>query len=133
MVRDPVGSRIVRAACSRYPHGLKMPNGRDPRLNSNLPIYALICAVAFFALAVAALAVVDLDDNTTPGLLMLVGLVVTTVPSLVAAAFSERAARDIRNGTVTQKVKDALQELGYVGGDSTEERNVTERDRRQDF
>jgi hypothetical protein len=45
-------------------------------------------------------------------------VVAATVPSLLAAAFAERASRDIRNGTVTEKAREgaveALQETGVV-------------------
>jgi hypothetical protein len=44
----------------------------------------------------------------------MVGLIVTTVPSLIAAGFAERASRDIRNGVVKDKVADALEETGVA-------------------
>lgn len=49
---------------------------------------------------------------------MLLALAASTVPSFVAAGYAERASRDVRNGTVTEKAKEgaleAIEEKGVV-------------------
>lgn len=80
----------------------------------NLPVWSLGSAVILVAMAIVGLGIIDLDENSSPIFLMIVGLIVTTVPSLISAAYSERISRDIRNGTVTEKVKDALDEKGVT-------------------
>jgi uncharacterized membrane protein len=87
-------------------------SGQTPRPGShvNLPLYSLLTAGFLVALAVIALIFVKADNNTTPVLISIVGLIATTVPSLIAAAYAERTNRDIRNGVVEEKVKSATKE-----------------------
>lgn len=89
------------------------------RRRDNVPFLALGSAAVFLAFGVLALVFVDTSDTDKgTNLAVVIGLVVTTVPSLVAAAFAERASRDIRNGTVTAKAKEgtrqALDETGVT-------------------
>jgi hypothetical protein len=78
---------------------------------SNTPRIALITAAVLIGGAVATFAVVQDSEG-------LAIVVASTVPSLLAAAFAERASRDIRNGTVTEKAREgaveALQDTGVV-------------------
>lgn len=82
---------------------------------SKIPLYALAATVVFIAAAVL-LILFSPPDNENTGLF--IALIVTTVPSLVAAFASERASRDIRNGLVEHKAKEgakqALQETGVA-------------------
>lgn len=93
---------------------------RKPREdNSNVPKNAPIFAMVSAALMLVGGVVVVLSGNggKNDGSL-LVGLVVTTIPSLIAAAFAERTSRDVRNGTVTEKARQgthkALAEAGVT-------------------
>jgi hypothetical protein len=94
-------------------------NNVAPR--TNLPVISIIAAVSLVGLAIVALIFVHLDDRTTPVFLSVIGLIVTTVPSLIAAAYAERVSKDVRNGVVEDKVrtatKDALAEHGVVTRD----------------
>ncbi len=78
----------------------------------NTPLFSLAAAVAFFALVVCLVIFTDPEDKEF--VVLLIGLCVTTVPSLIASAFSERASRDIRNGVVTAKVEQALENTGVT-------------------
>ena len=68
--------------------------------------------------AVVGVALVDLDRNSTPIFVSIVGLIATSVPALIAAAFAERSSHDIRNGVVEEKAKrgthKALEEAGVT-------------------
>lgn len=80
----------------------------------NAPHYTLGAGVLL--VVVALFAAMATDDRDT--LRTLLGLIVTTVPSLLAAGYAERASRDIRNGTVTEKARQgtvaAMEEVGVV-------------------
>lgn len=76
-----------------------------PIKGGNLPIYSLIAAVLFVGLAVVALVFVPQDDQRMTQVVLLIGLVVSTVPSLIAAAFSERVSRDVRNGVAAEQAR----------------------------
>ncbi len=77
---------------------------------SKMPIYALSAAFGMLVLAVVLLLFTDPEQQTTPVFVSIVGLIITTIPSLLAAAFAERAVRDIRNGVLKGKVKEAINE-----------------------
>lgn len=92
---------------------------REDRPNvTNAPIYALGSAVLMLG---AGAVVVMSGHGGANGGNLLIGLVVTTIPSLIAAAFAERTARDVRNGTVTEKARlgasKAISEAGVVTRD----------------
>ncbi len=74
----------------------------------NRPIYSLVAAIILVALVIVALIVVPHERNDQ--LLIVVGLIVSTVPSLLAAGFAERTARDVRNGVVQQKAREGAQQ-----------------------
>lgn len=88
---------------------------RAPARDSNAPVVAIVCATI---LLLAALVAVVLAPDTSRELQLLVGAVLTTVPSLGAVWFAERASRDIRNGTVEDKARTgarkALEETGVT-------------------
>ena len=77
----------------------------------NAPHYTLAAGVLLVlgGLVVAAVTGADSLDQ-------LLGLIVTAGPALLAAGYAERASRDIRNGTVREKVRQgthqALEEVG---------------------
>lgn len=84
----------------------------------NLPLYSLVAAVVFVVTG-AGLAVFAPENNQNAA--MLIALLVSTLPSLVAALFAERSSRDIRNGVMTEKAREgasqAIQEHGVVTRD----------------
>lgn len=83
---------------------------------TNLPYASLASAV----LLIGTGAVVVMSGNGGEnGGAILIGLVVTTIPSLIAAAFAERNARDIRNGTVVEKVRQGTHRALAEAGVST--------------
>lgn len=101
-----------------------MPNRRRPSppleprptrsIPPNTPHYTLGAGVLLTVVAMfAALATDDRDTLRT-----LMGLIVSTVPSLLAAGYAERASRDIRNGTVAEKARQgtvkALEDTGVT-------------------
>ncbi len=77
----------------------------------NLPIAALVSGVVLLISAMTLLVTVDVERQTTPAFVTILGLLVTSIPSLFAAAFAERAARDIRNGVVRESVKEATAQV----------------------
>lgn len=72
-------------------------------MKSSTPFYAMICIVVMIVAAVVLL--LFSNPATAPSLTIVIGLIVTSIPSLVAAFHAERASRDIRNGVVVEKVK----------------------------
>lgn len=97
------------------PHRDPLEPVRAPRaMPPNSPHYTLGAAVLLVIVGVAA-AVLTRDQRN---LSILLGLIVTTVPGLIAAGYAERASRDIRNGTVTEKARQgtvkALTETGVT-------------------
>lgn len=72
----------------------------------NTPHYAMIATVLLIVGGIVA-AMVANDDKS---LSLLLGLIVTTVPSLLAAGYAERASRDIRNGTITEKAREGAEQ-----------------------
>ena len=84
----------------------------DPH-GTKIPLYALIATIAF---VISAVLLVIFAPPENQGAITLIGLFVSTLPSLVAAFASERASRDIRNGVVEYKAKTgALQALDETG------------------
>lgn len=69
----------------------------------NVPLYSMVTTGI---LVVAAVLLVIFGDPDKQGFMILLGLIVTTVPSVVSAIYSERASRDIRNGVVVDKVRE---------------------------
>ena len=107
----------------------------------NFPRTALMAAAALVGLTVALVAILavtgSLDDRSTPRVLSIGGMVVTMVPGLVAATYSERASRDIRNGTVVAKAKEgavqalhdpqALAQVRQAAGEALEDKQIVTR------
>lgn len=91
---------------------------KDPNVPPNAPIAAMGTAAV---LILAGVAVVMTGHGGANDGSLLVGLVVTTIPSLLAAGYAERASRDVRNGTVTEKARQgarkAIEEAGVVTRD----------------
>lgn len=81
-----------------------------------MPLYTITAAILFVALAV--LAAIFTPERNQSMTIILIGMVVTTVPSLIASAYAERTSRDVRNGVVEHKAKrgaiQALQETGVT-------------------
>lgn len=84
----------------------------------SLPVVSLIIAFLFVFSVLGAVILVDFNAHTTPIIISIVGLVISTVPSMISSAYSERASKDIRNGVVTEKAKvgalEALDETGVI-------------------
>lgn len=89
-------------------------SNKPKTMASNAPHVAIGATVVLVVVGVAAALIADDRASLTA----LLALVVTTVPALVAAAYAERASRDIRNGTVTQKAREgttkALEDTGVA-------------------
>lgn len=81
---------------------------------ASLPLWSLGSAVVLVIAGLIFLAVADLDEKSTPIAVTLIALIATTVPSLIGSAFAERTAKDMRNGTVVEKVKEALDDTGVT-------------------
>ena len=85
----------------------------DLKAVTNTPIYSLIAFALMIGFAVIVVVTGHGEDD---GGALLIGLAVTTIPSLVAALYSERTSRDVRNGVVVEKVRQgthvALKESG---------------------
>ncbi len=65
-------------------------------------------AVVLGLIVFAVVLVFNSNEATQNTLTIVVGLLVTTIPSVIAAGYSERASRDLRNGVVGTAVTDAL-------------------------
>lgn len=82
---------------------------------ARVPLYALIATVVF---VLSTVLLVIFAPPEHQGVATLLGLLVSTLPSLVAAFSAERASRDIRNGMVEEKARAgavaALQETGVT-------------------
>lgn len=93
-------------------------SGYRANTRNNLPLYSLGSAILLLLSAVIAVVVVDPSKQSTPVFISVMGLILTTVPSLLAAAFAERTARDVRNGVVEEKVRNgahqAMREAGVI-------------------
>lgn len=87
---------------------------KDEGVSVTVPKVAVLAAVV--ALILIAAVLVLYDDKGDRNTAKLIGLIVTTIPGLLALGFAERASRDIRNGTVVAKAKQgakaALEEAG---------------------
>jgi hypothetical protein len=93
-----------------------MPHNTIPpgRRQTNLPVVAVICTTVL--LVVGVVAATTTGDEARLDLIF--GLLLSTVPSFAALWYAERASRDIRNGTVTEKARvgthQALEESGVT-------------------
>jgi hypothetical protein len=110
VVPDSVDSGYVRAARSRIPGGVIMasqfsgaPLGNG--VKTNTPLYSF-ATLALFVVGIVVLIVTDNEDDGG----LFIALAISTIPSLVASLFAERAARDIRNGVLQSKAKAGAQE-----------------------
>lgn len=75
------------------------------KIAPNTPHYALITTVVLIGMGIVG-AFLSEDDRSMS---LLIGLIITTIPSLIAAGFAERASRDIRNGTITEKAQEGAE------------------------
>lgn len=93
-----------------------VPTTTSINAKTNLPLFTLGAAVILIALLILALIFIPARNQLTTDLL--VTSVMGSIPGLIAAAYSERNSRDMRNGVVEQKVKDgatkALKETGVT-------------------
>ncbi len=91
---------------------------KDPNVPKNAPLFAMGTALL---LTVAGVVVVVTGNGGKNDGSLLVGLVVTTIPSLLAAGYAERTSRDVRNGTVQEKARQgtrqAIEDAGVVTRD----------------
>lgn len=83
------------------------PQHYTPTNGARTAVLATLGLVGVVAVLIGVLAVTgSLDDRATPLVVSLVGMVVAVVPATLGAVFSERASRDIRNGTVAAKARE---------------------------
>lgn len=75
--------------------------------HSNVPLYTVITTAILLVAAVLLVVFVPQDKQ---GYSLLLGLLVTTIPSVVSSLYAERASRDIRNGVVVEKVKEGTKQ-----------------------
>lgn len=91
-------------------------NPNPPQPVTNAPVYSIIT----IALFLASMTVIIVTGHTGDGGL-LIGLGISTLPSLVASVYAERTARDVRNGVVQEKARqgasEAIQEHKVVTRD----------------
>lgn len=84
--------------------------------STNLPLLTLGAGVILISLAIIGLIFVPTGHDAE--LFTIIGLIVTTVPSLIASFHAERIGKDIRNGVLTQKVTEgttkALEDTGVT-------------------
>lgn len=76
-----------------------------------VPPVAVVVAVVSLILGVCATLVGlalagELDETSTPLVVSLIGIVVTTVPAVLGMAYSERVSRDVRNGVLVKQTKE---------------------------
>lgn len=85
-------------------------------MKTSVSIVALISTVLLIGFVV--MGVVFANPATNNILIIIAGLVVSSVPQILGGIFSERASKDIRNGVLTKKVKEgakqALHETGVL-------------------
>lgn len=74
---------------------------------SNVPLYTVVTTAILLVAAVLLVVFVPQDKQ---GYSLLLGLLVTTIPSVVSSLYAERASRDIRNGVVVDKVKEGTKQ-----------------------
>lgn len=90
---------------------------------SNLPIVSICAAVVLVIFA--GFLVIFTPSTSINEAHDVIALVITLVPTLIAAAFAERASRDIRNGVVADKAKEgatqALIDTGVAQAQPTTE------------
>lgn len=77
---------------------------------TNVPVYALAALVVF----TVSLVVLIITGHANGDLFAV--FVVSTLPSLVAAMFAERTARDVRNGVLQDKVRQGTHEALHESG-----------------
>lgn len=91
------------------------------------PVLAVITVIAFLFTAVVL--ILFSNPSESPETMTVIQLVVMTVPGLIAAAFAERASRDIRNGVIEEKAKEgakqALDEKGVTEVVEASQRGAT--------
>lgn len=83
-------------------------HARDFVRGGNVPLYATVAAIVL--VITGAVLVIFSNPEQSPSTIIVLGLIATSVPSLVGAIFSERASRDIRNGVVLNKVKEGARQ-----------------------
>jgi hypothetical protein len=76
----------------------------------NMPVWSLLSAVALIVVLAAVVLFSPVDKLSDPQVAIFFTLVISAVPTLLAAAYAERTSRDIRNGTVVAKVVEAIEE-----------------------
>ncbi len=79
------------------------------------PVVALVTAGVFLLGGIVlVIAADDTKGDTGQHVIVLIGVIATSVPSLIAVAFSESGARMLRGGRVKEQVREVLQEEQVV-------------------
>lgn len=92
-------------------------------MNGKLPLITMVTACVFLICGV--ILVILSRPEQQPSTLIVLGLIVSAVPGLIAASFAERTNRDIRNGTVVEKAREgAVKALQQTGVTNAIEQNV---------
>lgn len=83
-----------------------------PKVSITAACVLVVCGIIGIGISAAR------GGDVTTQVTQIVGLIGITVPGLIAAAYSERSSKDIRNGVMEQKVKNgsiaALVETGVT-------------------
>lgn len=99
-------------------HRAILTPGGNVRKSANMPVYSLAAAVLLIVVLAILVAVVPTDKLSSAQVATFIALVVTTIPSLFAAAYAERTSRDVRNGVVVEQARKgataALEETGVT-------------------
>jgi glycerol-3-phosphate acyltransferase PlsY len=86
-----------------------MPTGGKP-VPKNMPVWSLLSAIVLIVVLGTVVLLTPIEKLSDPQVAIFFALVVSAVPTLLAAAYAERTSRDIRNGTVVAKVVEAIEE-----------------------
>lgn len=72
----------------------------------NMPLWSLLSAVLLVITLGVVILVTPVDKLSASQTGIFIALIVSSVPSLLAAAYAERTSRDVRNGTVVEKARE---------------------------
>lgn len=84
----------------------------------NMPLWSLLSAVVLVITLGVVILVTPVDKLSASQTGIFIALIVSSVPSLLAAAYAERTSRDVRNGVVAEKAREgavqAIEEQGVL-------------------
>jgi hypothetical protein len=75
-------------------------------LPKNMPLWSLLSGIALIVTLGLVILLTPADKMSDPQFGIFIALIVSTVPSLIGAAYAERTSRDVRNGVVAEKARE---------------------------